>query len=454
MILDRNKGITNINYNHLNLPNGIVFNNNLATAINYTYNAAGAKVSKYVNIGANSSAANNTSLTEYLGGYQYNNGTLQFFPHAEGYVKHTVNPSNGTSEFDYVYQYKDHLGNIRINYTFDTATSSLRILEENHYYPFGLKHQENLQQRTILYSKSSETTAYSKGVGFLRPIAEPTTILLNQTVPNSGYQYKYNGKEWQDELGLNVYDYGARNYDPALGRWMNIDPLAEKMRRDSPYNYCFNNPMRFTDPDGMAPDDDYGIDKKGKISLIRKTEDKTDKLIVLDENGNETDKSKEVDKGVLDKTTNEEIEETNEDGSKTKQNIQILDVSNLKDKDAKNLFEFISDNTKSEFSYSIFSNSKSFISTSFLSNAELSMGKLLKENDYRLLYHAHNHPSGLLNPSTGDIETAGKLFGRKNSISAPLETYSNGNYSRYNHTSSSFDLEEIIISVPKKTKKQ
>lgn len=77
----------------------------------------------------------------------------------------------------------------------------------------------------------------------------------NNTVMSGGnavaQKIKYSGKEFQDELEFDVYDFGARNYDPALGRWFNIDPLAENRYKNSPYMYCNNNPIIFVDPDGM-----------------------------------------------------------------------------------------------------------------------------------------------------------------------------------------------------------
>lgn len=246
MTVDKNKNITSIVYNYLNLPTKIIFPTG---NIVYFYNASGQKVQKVV--------TENTTVTttDYLGGYQYKNTVLQFFPTAEGYVKNT--PISGTNTYSYVFNYTDHLGNTRLSYTKDTTTGSLKILEENNYYPFGLKH-----------------TPYN----------------ADNFQPE--YKYKYNGKELQDELGLNMYDYGSRLYDPAIAGWSNIDPLAEKMRRFSPYNYCFNNPLRFTDPDGMLsfdnmnpnqgevdpdgmkPLDHWRLNESGKLELVKLTNDK------------------------------------------------------------------------------------------------------------------------------------------------------------------------------------
>jgi RHS repeat-associated protein len=80
---------------------------------------------------------------------------------------------------------------------------------------------------------------------------DPTEdIRKTRMVSNNGYQYKFNGKEYQDELGLNMYDYGARNYDPAIGRWNVMDAKGELYFGKSPYIYALNTPIQAIDPDG------------------------------------------------------------------------------------------------------------------------------------------------------------------------------------------------------------
>lgn len=215
LIKDDNKGITSIKYNHLDLPIRITFGN-LGT-IEYIYNAEGIKLEKIVTQGTT------VTTTKYLQGFEYVNDILQFFPHPEGYVAREGN------SFRYIFQYKDHLGNIRLSYTKNQNTGNLDIIEENHFYPFGLKHD-----------------GYN-----------------NVLLPGGNAQaqkYKFQEQERQNELGLNWDSFKWRNYDAAIGRFISVDPLAEKYSKWTPYAFSGNQVVHSRELEGLEPENDLDYD--------------------------------------------------------------------------------------------------------------------------------------------------------------------------------------------------
>ncbi|MEM9681323.1 MAG: RHS repeat-associated core domain-containing protein, partial [Bacteroidota bacterium] len=197
---DKNKDIASITYNHLNLPETIIFYN--GDEVRYAYDATGIKREKIVTLGAN------TETYHYIGGFQYKNQELQFLSLAEGrYVFDADAPNNNRFEF----HLKDHLGNVRA--TVYDENGSLQAVSADDYYPGGL--------------------------------------VFNSYRSGTKNNYLNQGKERQEELGLD--DFGARFYDPAIMRWQTIDPMADALASWTPYNYALGNPILFIDPDGEFP---------------------------------------------------------------------------------------------------------------------------------------------------------------------------------------------------------
>ena len=190
MTKDLNKNITDIQYNYLNLPCQIEFEN--GNSISYLYGVNGTKLRTTHIIG------NDTTVTDYCGNLIYENGVAKTLLVEGGYVS--------LSDDKYHFYLQDHQGNSRV-----VADENGKIEEVNHYYPFG--------------------GTFASSSVFIQ-------------------SYKYNGKELDRKNGLDWYDYGARHYDATLGRWHVVDPMAEKYYSISPYAYCAGNPIKFVDTDG------------------------------------------------------------------------------------------------------------------------------------------------------------------------------------------------------------
>jgi RHS repeat-associated protein len=193
LTFDRNKKISSINYNLLNLPREVTLKSPTRT-VQYFYDASGAKVK----------TAHPNGTTLYAGAFEYNaSGMLQRIALEEGQLV-----KNGNS-YEVNYYLRDHLGNVRM-----VLKQNGDVLQETQYYPFGLA--------------------------------------VTKTGTDAQNKYLYNGKEKQPETAW--LDYGARMYMPEIGRWGVVDPMAELDFNFSPYTYVYNSPLGFVDHFGMHPD--------------------------------------------------------------------------------------------------------------------------------------------------------------------------------------------------------
>jgi RHS repeat-associated protein len=164
--------------------------------VKYVYTASGSKLKNILP----------GKTLEYAASFAYEDGALSYIFTGEG--RYVVNGSTGTHE----YNLTDHLGNVRA-----VIDQEGNILQETDYYPFGM------------------------------PIAR---------AGSSDNKYLYNGKEEQEETGW--LDYRVRMYDASIGRWFNVDPIAEKYYSFSSYAYCSNNPI-LLEPLGALLEDTSGV---------------------------------------------------------------------------------------------------------------------------------------------------------------------------------------------------
>ena len=213
MTKDRNKGISNITYNTMNLPSRIEFEN--GSRATYLYSADGTKLqvkyeTSYAGLlasgppsGSASTAIADIHTIDYVGDKIYEDGVLSRILIEGGYVDYS-----GETPIYHTYL-TDHQGNVRV-----VVDENAAVKQVNHYYPYG-----------ALFAESTN--------GNVQP-------------------YKYNGKELDRMHGLDWYDHGARHNDAAIGRWHVMDPLCEKYYDVSPYAYCAGDPVNAIDPDGKS----------------------------------------------------------------------------------------------------------------------------------------------------------------------------------------------------------
>ena len=205
---DTGRKISSITWNEIDLPQTVTFSN--GSTINYYYAADGSKLREERTV------SGTTNTIDWCGDLvleKVGSGTraAKRLRLDGGYV----DLASGNSARRYFV--RDHLGSVRA-----VVNDAGTVLETDDYYPLG------------------------------GPLPTGSNTALQPE--------KYQGKDWNTAASFNVYDFGARLYDPAFGRWLSQDPMAEKYYPQSPYLFCAGNPMKFVDPDGTTINPVYGSD--------------------------------------------------------------------------------------------------------------------------------------------------------------------------------------------------
>ena len=228
MTSDLNRRISSVSYNRQNRPARIKHSGGTET---FTYLPDGTKRERTV-LGKDWSL----SRTEYRGNLVCADDSLKYILFDGGLI------AMDRAEPEYLFFLRDHLGSTRV-----VARSNGKAVQVNHYYPYGMAYASG---RMSGNAEAHPVTGEGGNVidGDLEIGGGTGGMELAR--PGASQPYRFLGNELYTSNSLGLYDFSARMYDPALGRFLSVDPMAETCLNMTPFAYCGNNPIIRVDPEG------------------------------------------------------------------------------------------------------------------------------------------------------------------------------------------------------------